>query len=773
MYKNKLRDLLARLDLSLRRLYIMYICVFLLPLMLSLVLSNLSIHQLEVQVQKTAHSMNRQVQAVVDSRMTDIQVIMDQLNNHTTLRYMLNRPGTLTSADRYKCATIVSDLRRQYANTTMVESIFVYMQNSDSILSTLSRTDSRFFYENYYSYEGMSYETWMSEMMLAPHNMTVLPAHRVYNGVSTKRLITILQSLPRDSGVYRTGMAVLLIDENWLLSQIAPDNTYDREVYIFSSDGELILSSGTHDGMDLDPTRFVGNDGSFSTEIDGVSMHISYVKSDALGWTYALALPTGQFFSQVNELRQITQIALMVVTIIVVLLTALLAYVSFMPANSALQALGSEAYPGNETDHSQSISMRDLGAFVREALEDRSLYRKRLPLLIETYVFKLINGSRDAESELSLVSEVLGFRFPTHQFAVMSFSVSDAGISNEQLRSMLGSISALPDSGMDLYGTRASDDTAAVLISFWAGRTEEYRELLYKAADRLMRGLSSESGRQFDIGISLVGDSYEEINALYRQSLLCLAGSKAPKGGRITFYADVARLVPPTDYSYSLSEEKNLIAYVCAGDSLRMNKLLDEVFLTHEQEARMVEGMTQCLKFDMIGTLFRCAQEIDRDGAYERENWQTIRELMALEQPESIYSGMRRAFATLCDRAYNQRSSHNDDMRDRMIQYLAENYNNPDMGLDMAARAFGLAPSYLSRFFKEQTGGNFLDHVNRLRVEHAAQLLRTTDLPYSRIAEECGLSGSQALNRLFNRVLGVSPTTYRQTARDGGFDAEK
>lgn len=187
----------------------------------------------------------------------------------------------------------------------------------------------------------------------------------------------------------------------------------------------------------------------------------------------------------------------------------------------------------------------------------------------------------------------------------------------------------------------------------------------------------------------------------------------------------------------------------------------------------MVEGMTQCLKFDMIGTLFRCAQEIDRDGAYERENWQTIRELMALEQPESIYSGMRRAFATLCDRAYNQRSSHNDDMRDRMIQYLAENYNNPDMGLDMAARAFGLAPSYLSRFFKEQTGGNFLDHVNRLRVEHAAQLLRTTDLPYSRIAEECGLSGSQALNRLFNRVLGVSPTTYRQTARDGGFDAEK
>lgn len=189
--------------------------------------------------------------------MNDINAILDQINNHATIRYLLNRDDTLTPSDRYKYITIINDLRNQYTNTTLIEDMYIYMANTDSMISTFSRTDSKFFYENYYSYEGMDYETWLNEYMRRPQSMTVLPAQNVYNGVTTKRLITVMEMLPRDSGIYQTGMAVLFIDEDWLLSQIVPDDTYNRSVSVYSANGDLIVSSNSGVGASIKPEDFV------------------------------------------------------------------------------------------------------------------------------------------------------------------------------------------------------------------------------------------------------------------------------------------------------------------------------------------------------------------------------------------------------------------------------------------------------------------------------------------------------------------------------------
>ena len=769
MLKRKIQNVVERLNVNMRQLFLMYICIFCLPLIFSLLLTNNSINALEEQVQKTAQSMNRQVQVVVDSRMHDIEVLIDQINNHATIRYLLNQSSPLSNADRYRCVEIINDLRKQYVNTIMVEDLFIYMKQSDSVLSTFSRSDSRFFYENYYSYEGISYEEWLEQNWADFQEMTVLSSRPVFNGVSTKNLITVLQSLPRESGVYQTGLLTVYIDEAFLLSQIAPESTYDRSVWIFSQSGEQILKSDSGVDARIDLSSFTGKEGSYSLDMDGCAMHVSWIHSDVMDWTYVLILPTEQFFSQVNRLRTSTMCVLGIVGVIGVALAALVAYMSIIPATPALQMM-SQDRKGASMLIPYSISIREVGAYIQEAMDNRNLYVDHIPLLIETYVYKLINGMKDAESELAMVSDILGFRFPTNQFVVMSFHFRSTDDSRDRLRDVLSSIKCVPDVGMDMYGTVLSGDIAAVLVSLWATSVENYREILHRAAGLLIQGMYEQSGERPDISVSLIGNKYEEINKLFCQSQLCLVRTDAQTEGRIIFYDDIARVVPPSDYSYSLIKEKNLISYVCAGDSQRMSRLLDEIFIAHENESSMIAGMTQCLKYDMIGTLFRCAQKVNQDSGVEGETWQTIQAIMALDRPNLIYEEMRKAFGSLCDRAHKSRSTHSDSMRDKMLQYVADNYQNPEMGLDMAARAFGFTPSYMSRFFKEQTGGNFIDHVNQLRVEHAANLLRTTELSYSAVAEQCGLSGSQALNRLFNRVLGVSPTVYRQLALQGSLN---
>ena len=52
-------------------------------------------------------------------------------------------------------------------------------------------------------------------------------------------------------------------------------------------------------------------------------------------------------------------------------------------------------------------------------------------------------------------------------------------------------------------------------------------------------------------------------------------------------------------------------------------------------------------------------------------------------------------------------------------------------------------------------------YLNRLRLEHAAELLRTTGWPVSEIAARCGFPDSNYFTRVFRLSFAQSPRTYR------------
>jgi transcriptional regulator GlxA family with amidase domain len=55
--------------------------------------------------------------------------------------------------------------------------------------------------------------------------------------------------------------------------------------------------------------------------------------------------------------------------------------------------------------------------------------------------------------------------------------------------------------------------------------------------------------------------------------------------------------------------------------------------------------------------------------------------------------------------------------------------------------------------------------VRRIRLEVAATLLDTTDLPLSHVARQCGFSSTETLRQAFVARFGVAPRTFRQTQR--------
>jgi AraC-like DNA-binding protein len=85
--------------------------------------------------------------------------------------------------------------------------------------------------------------------------------------------------------------------------------------------------------------------------------------------------------------------------------------------------------------------------------------------------------------------------------------------------------------------------------------------------------------------------------------------------------------------------------------------------------------------------------------------------------------------------------------------------------LDAAARQAGSSPFHFLRLFANVLGVTPHQYLVRSRLRHAARLLTDGDLPVTDIAYDVGFADLSNFVRTFHRAAGVSPRTFRETAR--------
>jgi AraC family transcriptional regulator len=100
----------------------------------------------------------------------------------------------------------------------------------------------------------------------------------------------------------------------------------------------------------------------------------------------------------------------------------------------------------------------------------------------------------------------------------------------------------------------------------------------------------------------------------------------------------------------------------------------------------------------------------------------------------------------------------------RVTEYLQDHLAD-DVGLDELAALVGLSVYHFCRAFKVSTG--LPPHRWRLarRMERAQELLTATALDITSIGAAVGYEDSAHFSNAFRRVVGCSPTVFRQQVR--------
>lgn len=99
---------------------------------------------------------------------------------------------------------------------------------------------------------------------------------------------------------------------------------------------------------------------------------------------------------------------------------------------------------------------------------------------------------------------------------------------------------------------------------------------------------------------------------------------------------------------------------------------------------------------------------------------------------------------------------------DRANQYIQEHFHE-EIALEDVARAVNLSPYYFSRFYKEETGVNFIDRLTAVRVEKAKEYLTRTEYTVKDVARAVGYADPNYFSKLFKKVTNMTATEYKES----------
>lgn len=103
------------------------------------------------------------------------------------------------------------------------------------------------------------------------------------------------------------------------------------------------------------------------------------------------------------------------------------------------------------------------------------------------------------------------------------------------------------------------------------------------------------------------------------------------------------------------------------------------------------------------------------------------------------------------------------DAIQKAVRYMEDHYQE-DISLDKLSMITNISKYHFSKEFKRYTGLPPHEYLISLRIRRAKALLKTSDIPASKIARMVGINDVNNFNYHFKKRVGMTPTQYRKSS---------
>ncbi len=141
------------------------------------------------------------------------------------------------------------------------------------------------------------------------------------------------------------------------------------------------------------------------------------------------------------------------------------------------------------------------------------------------------------------------------------------------------------------------------------------------------------------------------------------------------------------------------------------------------------------------------------------EEW--LHELEGIAVRSSLMSRIGELVRDVCRTIRQERSAPNTPLIEKVKQHVSQDLAD-GVSLQSVADRFGMNASYFSRWFKFETGQNFVAFLKECRIEKARSLLLQSSHSLQEISERVGYADIKHFCRVFKEYTGYSPSEYKR-----------
>lgn len=213
---------------------------------------------------------------------------------------------------------------------------------------------------------------------------------------------------------------------------------------------------------------------------------------------------------------------------------------------------------------------------------------------------------------------------------------------------------------------------------------------------------------------------------------------------------------------YPIDKERMLLSLIRAGDQNGarrvLNEMLGAMYLFSPKLA-----VLRARAIELMGYLTRAAVEDSPllEPLIER-NHQWMQKLIMAPDFETLSHVLMQALDGFMQGIYAHGFNCHHPHVARVLDYIAVHYSEK-MSLRHIAEEVGVSVSRVAHLVKQHTGKSVWQHIMRIRIGKARQLLESTDESCAQIAMTTGFLDQSYFTHHFRRLTGTTPAHYRRS----------
>ena len=539
----------------------------------------------------------------------------------------------------------------------------------------------------------------------------------------------------------------------------------ENGIIVFSQDITRLYSHFGHEYV-LEQIADRGVYGSFLASLGGERHLITYVKSDAINYTFVASTPYAAVRSTANALRGRSILLSIAVLFAGVLGALLLARHFYTPLRRLVEKHILNNPQQREWIDSQYDSEYDL---IDKFFEDNfnkstsldSFIDENIPIVRQDHLRKLLEGQIRLGQDFShKILEDIGIKFAHEYFQVVLISLDGTKESN-----------LLP------IKREIGEMAKEILMDFctceavWNTTDERFALILNHATHHINKGelesrlklLLERAKPKAIISIAVgyvirnkVQDSNKNATELLMYKIKYGSGNLLTLE-KILEDIDGSNQFPEMECNKLLAELKGLSIEGCA-DAV---KIIVQEFYRYN-----INDIIRSLDHILYKVLFALQSMIkgkdvlsNRDFFY---NYEMLMEYKSLKELEEKINTFLAGVISDFKRAISEKSEEESDRGlKNILDFIRNDYANPSLSLEYVADYAKLSPSYLGSIFYDRMGLHFPEYVSRLRLEAAKELLVNTSESVNHIARLVGFNSASYFITCFKKYTGVTPAKFR------------